>query len=106
MTYGGDDAHGEGVLGFPVNGIVGHFILHGQVDVEVGTFPRLGVMGGCIAGSKEVVRYIKQKARPFTFSSALTVPDTAATLEAVRILRKAAIWWKNCGTVPGSSRPA
>jgi len=57
--------------------------------VEVGTFSKaLGVMGGCIAGSSEIVEYIKQKARPFTFSSALTVPDTAATLEAVRILQE------------------
>ncbi|HOB34261.1 MAG TPA: glycine C-acetyltransferase [Bacillota bacterium] len=88
MTYV-DDAHGEGVLGRSGRGIVDHFGLHGQVDVEVGTFSKaLGVMGGCIAGSKEVVEYIKQKARPFTFSSALTVPDTAATLEAVRILRE------------------
>lgn len=82
-----DDAHGEGVLGRSGRGIVDHFDLHGQVDVEIGTFSKaLGVMGGCIAGSAEIVEYIKQKARPFTFSSALTVPDTAATLEAVRIL--------------------
>ena len=90
-TYGAltlvDDAHGEGVLGRSGRGIVDHFNLHGQVDVEVGTFSKaLGVMGGCIAGSADLVEYVKQKARPFTFSSALTVPDTAATLEAVRIL--------------------
>lgn len=88
MTYV-DDAHGEGVLGRAGRGIVDHFHLHGQVDVEVGTFSKaLGVMGGCIAGSRDIVEYIKQKARPFTFSSALTVPDTAATLEAVRILQE------------------
>ncbi|OWZ82796.1 glycine C-acetyltransferase [Natranaerobius trueperi] len=82
-----DDAHGEGVLGDSGKGIVDHFGLHGRVDVEVGTFSKaLGVMGGCIAGSKQIVEYIKQKARPFTFSSALTVPDTAATLEAINIL--------------------
>lgn len=87
MTYV-DDAHGEGVLGRSGRGIVDHFHLHGQVDVEIGTFSKaLGVMGGCIAGSAAIVEYIKQKARPFTFSSALTVPDTAATLEAVRILK-------------------
>lgn len=84
-----DDAHGEGVLGRSGRGIVDHFRLHGQVDVEVGTFSKaLGVMGGCIAGSAAIVEYIKQKARPFTFSSALTVPDTAATLAAVRILQQ------------------
>lgn len=82
-----DDAHGEGVLGRSGRGIVDHFDLHGQVDVEVGTFSKaFGVMGGCVAGSKELINYLKQVARPFTFSSALTVPDTAATLAAVRIL--------------------
>ncbi len=82
-----DDAHGEGVVGRSGRGIVDHFDLHGKVDVEIGTFSKaLGVMGGCIAGSAQIVEYIKQKSRPFTFSSALTVPDTAATLEAVRIL--------------------
>jgi len=82
-----DDAHGEGVVGRSGRGIVDHFDLHGMVDVEIGTFSKaLGVMGGCIAGSERIVEYIKQKSRPFTFSSALTVPDTAATLEAVRIL--------------------
>ncbi len=82
-----DDAHGEGVLGEGGRGIVDHFNLHGQVDVEIGTFSKaLGVMGGCIAGSSDMIEYIRQKSRPFTFSSALTVPDTAATLEAVKIL--------------------
>ncbi len=82
-----DDAHGEGVVGRSGRGIVDHFDLHGRVDVEVGTFSKaLGVMGGVIAGSRELIEYIIQKGRPFTFSSALTVPDTAATLEAVRIL--------------------
>lgn len=84
-----DDAHGEGVLGRSGRGIVDHFGLHGKVDVEVGTFSKaLGVMGGCIAGSAAIVEYIRQKARPFTFSSALTVPDTAATLAAVRVLQQ------------------
>ncbi len=82
-----DDAHGEGVLGRSGRGIVDHFDLHGEVDIEIGTFSKaLGVMGGCIAGREELIKYIKQKARPFTFSSALTVPDTAATLEAINIL--------------------
>ncbi len=82
-----DDAHGEGVVGRDGRGIVDHFNLHGRVDVEVGTFSKaLGVMGGVIAGSQKLIEYLVQKARPFTFSSALTVPDTAATLEAVRVL--------------------
>lgn len=82
-----DDAHGEGVLGRGGRGIVDHFGLHGRCDVEVGTFSKaLGVMGGCIAGSQDLIQYLNQKARPFLFSSALTVPDTAAVSKAVDLL--------------------
>lgn len=82
-----DDAHGEGVLGQGGRGIVDHFGLHGRCDVEVGTFSKaLGVMGGCIAGSQALVQYLNQKARPFLFSSALTIPDTAAVSKAVDLL--------------------
>ncbi len=82
-----DDAHGEGVLGRNGSGIVDHFNLHEQVDIEIGTFSKaLGVVGGCIAGNEHLIEYFRQKSRPFTFSSALTVPDTAATLKAVEIL--------------------
>lgn len=82
-----DDAHGEGVLGSHGRGIVDHFHLHGQVDIEVGTLSKaFGVMGGVIAGKKELIEYYRQKARPFSFSTGLTIPDTAALLEAVKIL--------------------
>ena len=78
-----DDAHGEGVLGRG-KGIVSHFGLEGQFDVEIGTLSKaFGVMGGVIAGRQVVIDYIRQKARPNLFSSALTPADTAACLAAV-----------------------
>jgi len=78
-----DDAHGEGVLGRG-KGIVHHFGLQGQIDVEIGTLSKaFGVMGGVIAGKQVVVDYIRQKARPNLFSSAITPADTAACLAAV-----------------------
>ena len=82
-----DDAHGEGVLGRGGRGIVDHFGLHGRVDVEVGTLSKaFGVMGGIAAGSAVLVDYLRQKARPNLFSSALTIPDVAANLAAVELL--------------------
>lgn len=82
-----DDAHGEGVVGKNGRGIVDHFNLHGQVDIEVGTLSKaFGVLGGCIAGNKKLIEHYKQKARPFSFSTGLSVPDTAALLESVKIL--------------------
>jgi len=82
-----DDAHGEGVLGGKGRGITDHFNLHGKVDVEVGTMSKaFGVVGGMVAGRKLIIDWLRQKARPFLFSSAMTIPDTAACLEAVKIL--------------------
>lgn len=84
-----DDAHGEGVLGRGGRGIVDHFGLHGRVDVEVGTLSKaFGVVGGFISGTAELIDYLRQKARPNLFSSALTIPDVAANLASVEILRE------------------
>jgi glycine C-acetyltransferase len=84
-----DDAHGEGVLGQGGRGIVDHFGLHGKVDVEVGTLSKaFGVMGGVVAGKRVIVDWLTQRGRPFLFSSAMTVPDTAACLAAVELLEE------------------
>ncbi len=84
-----DDAHGEGVLGKGGRGIVDHFDLHGEVDIEIGTLSKaFGVVGGYAASSSILVDYLRQKSRPFLFSSAMTVPDTAACIEAVKILQE------------------
>ena len=83
-----DDAHGEGVLGGG-KGIVHHFGLQGQFDVEIGTLSKaFGVVGGVIAGKRVVIDYLRQKARPFLFSSAVTPADTAACLAAVDLLEE------------------
>jgi glycine C-acetyltransferase len=84
-----DDAHGEGVLGRGGRGIVDHFDLHGKVDIEVGTMSKaFGVVGGMVAGRQILVDWLKQRARPFLFSSAMTIPDVAACLEAVDMLEE------------------
>lgn len=84
-----DDAHGEGVLGSHGRGIVDHFGLHGRVDIEVGTLSKaFGVMGGYVAGKREIVEYLRQRGRPFLFSSAATPADVAACIAAVDILMR------------------
>jgi len=84
-----DDAHGEGVLGEGGRGIVDHFGLHGRVDIEVGTMSKaFGVVGGLVAGRQEIIDWLRQRGRPFLFSSAMTVPDVAACLEAVNVLQE------------------
>ncbi|HOG34896.1 MAG TPA: glycine C-acetyltransferase [Petrotogaceae bacterium] len=84
-----DDAHGEGVLGKSGRGIVDHFHLHGQVDIEVGTLSKaFGIVGGFVAGKKGLIEYLKNKARPFLFSSSLSPAETGAALAALEILKK------------------
>jgi glycine C-acetyltransferase len=76
-----DDAHGEGVLGSHGRGIVDHFGLHESVDIEVGTLSKaFGIVGGFVAGKKTLIDYLKQKARPFLFSSSLSPAETAAAI--------------------------
>jgi len=84
-----DDAHGEGVLGKGGRGIVDHFGLHHRVDIEIGTLSKaFGVVGGCVAGDKTLVEWLRQRGRPFLFSSAMTAPDVAACLAAVDLLEE------------------
>jgi glycine C-acetyltransferase len=84
-----DDAHGEGVLGRGGRGIVDHFGLHGKVDVEIGTLSKaFGVVGGIVAGNALVVEWLRQRGRPFLFSSAMTAADAAACLAGVDILEE------------------
>jgi glycine C-acetyltransferase len=97
-----DDAHGEGVLGSHGRGISDHFGLHGRVDIEVGTMSKaFGVMGGYIAGRKLLTDFLRQKARPFLFSSAVTPADVAACIAAVEILTESdepvRKLWENAG---------
>src|SRR3972149_7602294 len=80
---------GGGVLGGGGRGIVDPFQLHGKVDIEIGTLSKaFGVVGGVAAGRPEVVDWLRQRGRPFLFSSAMTVPDVAACLAAVDLLEE------------------
>src|SRR5262249_1579790 len=99
-----DDAHGEGVLGKGGRGIVDHFNLHGKVDIEVGTMSKaFGVVGGMVAGKKVIIDWLRQRGRPFLFSSAMTVPDVAAWLAAVDLLESSTEQverlWKNADLI-------
>ena len=95
-----DDAHGEGVLGKGGRGIVDHFNLRGKVDIEIGTFSKaFGVIGGVVSGNAIIIDWLKQRGRPFLFSSAMTPPDVAACIAAVDILESSTKYvdklWKN-----------
>lgn len=79
-----DDAHGSGVMGKGA-GTVKHFGLEKEVDMQMGTLSKaIGVVGGYVAGSQELIDYLKVAGRPFLFSTSLTPADTKAITEAVR----------------------
>uniref|UniRef100_A0A7S0L3J5 Aminotransferase class I/classII large domain-containing protein n=1 Tax=Coccolithus braarudii TaxID=221442 RepID=A0A7S0L3J5_9EUKA len=82
-----DDAHGEGVLGKGGRGVVNHFGLEGEVDIEIGSLSKaFSVMGGFIAAKQPLIDHYLMNARQRLMSIALTIPDTAALLEAVTML--------------------
>lgn len=82
-----DDAHGEGVLGKGGRGVVNHFGLEGEVDIEIGSLSKaFSVMGGFIAAKQPLIDHYMMNARQRLMSIALTIPDTAALLEAVTML--------------------
>ena len=81
-----DDAHGSGVTG-KGKGTVKHFGLEKEIDLQMGTLSKaIGVVGGYVAGSQDLIDYLKVAARPFLFSTSLTPGDTKAITEAVKTL--------------------
>jgi 2-amino-3-ketobutyrate coenzyme A ligase (EC 2.3.1.29) len=81
-----DDAHGSGVLGKGA-GTVKHFGLQDKVDFQIGTLSKaIGVIGGYVAGRKELIEWLKVRSRPFLFSTAVTPADAAAATKAIEIL--------------------
>lgn len=84
-----DDAHGEGVLGKGGRGVVNHLGLGDRIDIEVGTLSKaFGCAGGFVAGSRDLIDWIKQRGRPFLFSNALSPSEAAGCLRGIGILEK------------------
>lgn len=81
-----DDAHGSGVLGKGA-GTVHHFGLSDKIDFQIGTLSKaIGVVGGYVTGSKDLIDWLKVRGRPFLFSTSLTPAAAGACIEAVNIL--------------------
>jgi len=82
-----DDAHSSGVLGRNGRGTIDHFGLHGRVDIQVGTLSKaIGVLGGYVCGSKDLIEFLYHRARPFLFSTSHPPGVAAACLAAFDIL--------------------
>ena len=74
-----DDAHASGVMGSGGRGTVDHFGLHGRVHIQVGTLSKAwACLGGYVAGSRTLIEFLMQRARPLLFSTSHP-PSVAAT---------------------------
>jgi glycine C-acetyltransferase len=84
-----DDAHSSGVLGRNGRGTVDHFGLHGRVDIQVGTLSKaVGVLGGYVCGSRDLIEFLYHRARPFLFSTSHPPGVAAACMAAFDILEQ------------------
>lgn len=95
-----DEAHALGILGPGGRGTAHHFGVNADVDIVMGTFSKsLGSMGGFIAGSKEMVEYVRHKSRCFIFTASLAPPAAGGVLKALQIMQqepeRIAQLWKN-----------
>src|SRR5690349_7418807 len=84
-----DDAHSSGVLGRNGRGTIDHFGLHGRVHVQVGTLSKaVGVLGGYVCGSRDLIEFLYHRARPFLFSTSHPPSVAAACIAAFDVLEQ------------------
>lgn len=94
-----DDAHGSGVTGKGA-GTVKHFGLQKEIDFQIGTLSKaIGVVGGYVAGKKNLIDWLKVRSRPFLFSTALPPGDVAAITAAIQMMMDSTVLhdklWEN-----------
>src|SRR5437763_718127 len=85
-----DDSHAVGVIGNTGRGTPEQLGVHGKVDVLSGTLGKAmgGAAGGYISGKKDLITFLRQKSRPYTFSNSLPPSIAVAAIEAFSILEE------------------
>jgi len=84
-----DDAHSIGVLGPNGEGTAAHFGLTDEVDLIAGTFSKsLASIGGFVAGSENVIHFLRHHSRPLIFTASLPPSNTAGVLAALEVMRR------------------
>jgi len=82
-----DEAHSVGVLGATGRGIEEHFGTPGVIDIKMGTLSKtIPSVGGYVAGSADLIRYLRHTARAYIFSAALPPAQAAAAREAFQVI--------------------
>lgn len=84
-----DEAHATGVLGATGAGGTEHFGLQKRPIVQVGTLSKaLGSLGGYVAGSAQLIDFLRNRASSWIYTTGLSPADTAAALAAIAILKQ------------------
>src|SRR5262245_32394943 len=85
-----DDSHAVGVVGPTGRGTAEAQGVHGRIDVLSGTIGKAmgGAAGGYVAGKKDLISYLRQKSRPYTFSNSLPPSIVMAAIEAFTMLEQ------------------
>lgn len=85
-----DDSHGVGALGDHGAGSPELLGVHGKMDVLSGTLGKAlgGAMGGYLVGKKELIDFLRQKARPYIFSNSLPPVVAATTIAVLDLLER------------------
>jgi 8-amino-7-oxononanoate synthase len=84
-----DDAHSIGVLGPKGDGTAAHFGMVEDVDIIAGTFSKsLASIGGFVAGSENVIHYLRHHSRPLIFTASLPPSNTAGVLAALEVMQR------------------
>ncbi|MCK6488526.1 MAG: glycine C-acetyltransferase [Planctomycetes bacterium] len=85
-----DDSHAVGFIGANGRGTHEHHAVMGRIDILTGTLGKAlgGASGGYIAGRREIIAWLRQRARPYLFSNTLAPAIAAATLEALRLVER------------------
>lgn len=83
-----DDAHSLGVLGPNGEGTGAHFGVQSEIDLVAGTFSKsLASVGGFVAGTEDVIHYLKHHSRPFIFTASLPPANTAGVIAALQVMQ-------------------
>lgn len=95
-----DEAHATGVMGEKGRGTAEHFGVEQKIDVSMGTFGKaFGTFGAYVAGSKDLISFLMNKAKPFIYTTALPPSVAAATSAALHIIEeepeRRKILWEN-----------
>jgi len=85
-----DDSHASGALGETGRGTPEELGVHGQIDVITGTFGKAlgGASGGFVAGKRELVEFLRQKSRPYTFSNTMPPSVVTASIAALDVIER------------------